>query len=87
MNRRGQLVMFGIMMAVILIITTVIFIEPIKDQVTTARASLNCASGSLTTGEEMVCIATDTVLFAFIGVCFSVAIGFVGAKKLGFIGD
>ena len=87
MNRKGQLVMVGIMMAVILIITAIVFIEPIKEQVTTARTSINCSSDTLSTSDDMLCIVTDTILFAFVGICFSVAIGFIGAKKLGFIGD
>lgn len=74
--------MLGIMMAVMIFITVVVFIEPIKLEVTQARTDLTCTAGNLTVGEEMTCIVTDSYLPLFIGVGLSVALAAVGIKKL-----
>lgn len=83
MNRRGQLIFLGIMMAVTIFIVAVVLIEPIKSMITIARDSdhLDCESESLTTGEEMTCIITDSFLPIFIGFLVAIAIAYLGLKE------
>lgn len=87
MNAKGTVVFVGIMVAFVVIVMGVIFVEPLKDQVSSARVSLNCSAAGLSTGEEMTCISVDSVLFLFIGTVFAVGVGWIGARKIGIGGS
>lgn len=83
MNNRGQMVLVGVMISVVLFIMIVSLIEPIKDQARAARTSLSCSGTNLTASEEATCIVTDSYLFAFVGVGIAVALGWIGMKTFG----
>jgi len=83
MNKKGQKIFYGIMVAIILFIAIVQLIKPIKDQVTDIRGEdkLNCTGTSLSTGEKATCILVDWWLFYFVGTAFTVAISYVTFKN------
>lgn len=86
MNRRGQMVLVNIMLAMLVFITAIIMIDPIKDFTSLGRTNLNCSnSASLPTGERMTCIILDTELPLFIGIVMGIGLAYLGAKKYGFI--
>jgi len=87
MSRKGQLAFLGVMLGFMFFITIVVLIEPVKDGIGIARTDLACGSGGLSTMTQMVCILTDAYLFMFVGGGFSVAIGLLGMKKAGIIGQ
>ena len=82
-NKRGSLFLVNIMLAVLIFISIVVFIEPIFDQADTARTDLSCGADNLSTGTEMTCIVADIAPFGFIGVGFGAAIALLFAKKYG----
>lgn len=86
MNRNGQLVFVGLMVAALVFIMVVSLLEPLKDQAASARVSLDCDNVSLSPGEAGTCIVTDSYLFAWVGVALAVGLGFVGFRRLGRVG-
>jgi hypothetical protein len=83
-NKKGQMIVVNIMIAMACIITAIIFIEPLKDVIDIGRTDLDCANyASLTTGEAMTCIGLDFLLPMFILLCFGVGLAYLGAKRLG----
>lgn len=81
MNNRGQLVVVGFMIAFFLFITVVTFIEPLKEQIQSARVSLDCENSSISTEEQMTCIQVGAALPLFVGIGMAVAIAYLGIKE------
>jgi|TARA_Y100000310_G_scaffold342241_1_gene444513 hypothetical protein len=85
MNKKGAgLVFVGIMTAIVVFITIVQFIGPIKDQVIIARdpTNLDCENSSISVGAKATCVITDLYLFYFFSVGVGLSIAFIGARKL-----
>lgn len=84
-NKRGQMVLIGIMVFVMVFIMAVQFIQPIKDQVVTARDSTNldCTNASISTGQRMTCIAVDIVLPYFFATVLAAGAGYLTLKNFG----
>lgn len=84
MNRKGQTVMVGIMIAVMAYIMIVQFVSPLKSFITDARApaGLDCTNSSITDGEKSTCVIVDFSLFYFIGMAIAVAVGGIGGYAL-----
>lgn len=87
MNNRGQLVLVGIMMSFLVFIMLVSLLEAVKDQSDQARTNLSCDDGNLTAMQEATCIVTDSYLFGFFGTAVAVAIGWIGLKRVGGVGE
>jgi len=84
-NRKGQLIVLNIMIAMIALIAVVIMIEPLKEVITIGRNDLTCSNYSvLSTGEAMTCIGLDFLLPAFVLTGFGIGIAYLGAKQLGY---
>jgi len=84
MNKKGQMVFVAIMVFIMVIITVVTLIEPLKDQITTARDSdhLDCDNASISVGTKATCVVTDFTLFYFVGVAIASAAAYFGIKRL-----
>ncbi len=84
MHKKGQAIFAGIMIAVMIFIVAVIFIEPIKEIVIIARDAdhLDCGNSSISTGNRMTCILVDMYLFYFFGILMAAAGSFVVGKKV-----
>ena len=61
MNKRGQQIFIGIMVAVMVFIVLVQFINPIKGQIDTARNTdnLDCTNTANTVGTKGSCVIVD----------------------------
>ena len=70
------------MIAFMLVVVVVVMIEPLKDQVSTARTDLDCTNTSISSEEKMTCIGVSFTLPAFVLIALAVAFAFIGAKKL-----
>lgn len=83
-NNKGQIMFVGIMICIMAIITTIMLIEPMKEFLNIAVDTdhLDCSNTSISTGEKAACVITDWILPYFVGVCFAVAISWVGFKKI-----
>ena len=80
-NRKGQLIVVNIMICVIVIITAIIFIEPLKQVLGIGITSLDCTNPSISTGVSMTCIGLDFLLPAFILICFGVGLAYIYNKN------
>lgn len=82
MNRRGQTVVVGFMISVMLFLAVVTLIEPLKDSITDTRSpeKLDCSNSSISVGSQMTCILVDSYLPIFIGFGIAIAIAYMGLK-------
>lgn len=83
-KKRGQTAFVGLMLAFVFFIVVVVTIEPIKEgiEIAVAPDRLDCDNTSITTENEMTCIAAKSFLPAFIGMGLAVALGYLGIRKL-----
>ena len=79
MNRKGQLLIFGVMMFFLAFIVAVLLSEPLKEFTDLARDAdhLDCNNASLTTGTALTCVAVDLTLPFFIITIILVGIGMI----------
>jgi|TARA_Y100000310_G_scaffold318029_1_gene371620 hypothetical protein len=84
MNKKGQTVFVGIMVAIMVFITLVVLITPLKEAVTIGRDSdhLDCGNQNITTGQKATCILVDLWLFYFVGVAMAGGIGFITGRRI-----
>lgn len=74
MDNKGQVVVFGLMMGVVIIILALALAGPIKQSVDTARNTttesgepgLDCTNSSITQEQKAACVAADLTLFYFV---------------------
>ncbi len=83
-NKKAQLSLLGIMLSIMFMITVIVLIEPIKDQVEIARApaSLDCTNTSISVSTQIACIVTDTMIFGWVGIGLTVALGLIAHNRL-----
>ena len=83
-NKKAQVFLTGVMVAVMLFIVAVIFIQPIKEVVEDARSAdmLDCTNSSISTGTRMTCILTDLYLFYFFGMIISLGLSYLLFRRL-----
>jgi hypothetical protein len=80
----GTRTFMGIVSAIVVFIITTILITPLKDFINFVRDAnnLNCASGAITTGTNMLCIVFDVWLFYFFAAAIAAAVTFIFIKKV-----
>jgi len=69
MNKKGQVLIFGIMLMVLSLILVTILGAPIREFVDISRDAdhLNCSSNTLSTGTLATCLVIDLFLPYFVG--------------------
>lgn len=81
MNNKGQTMGIAIISAIFIFIVGMMIINFIMDEVTTARANLNCASAStISDGNKLLCLVIDTTVFYWIILVFSVLTGVIVSR-------
>lgn len=83
-NKKGQMALVNMMVAIIVILFAFQFFNPIKDEVITTRNAdnLNCTSTTIPTGQKLSCIAVDLYLPMFIILCLAGAGGYLLGKRI-----
>ena len=82
MNKSGRGLLIAIIIAVMIFMAGMLFINPIKDDVTTARSSANmdCSNQTISDGAKLACLGIDiTIPYLMWGV-LSAAIGMIIAR-------
>ena len=81
-NKSGQAVFIGIMMFIMVFITLVQFIQPIKEVIVDSRSSsnLDCANSSISFGRRSTCVIVDSSLFYFFGTGLAAAAALLGGR-------
>ena len=84
MRKKGQAVFVGIMMAIMVFITVIVMIEPLKESIVIGRDvdHLDCTNESISTGTKATCIVVDFWLFYFVGTAIAAGMGFILSKKI-----
>lgn len=80
--KKGQAVFIGIMITIMVFITLVIMIEPLKQVVVIARDvdHLDCTNTSISIGQSAACIIVDWYMFYFIGVAMAASTAYFGLR-------
>lgn len=74
MNGKGQVIMVGLMLAVLLVILSLSLAYPVYQATENARTSMNCTTDfNLSMGTQAACVSTDFSLPIFIGTVLAVA--------------
>ena len=80
-QKKGQQIFIGIMTAVLVFIALVQLINPIKDQVTTARSTMDCTNTDISTGTKGACVIVDWYLPYFLAAGIAVSVGFITQRR------
>ena len=85
LNNKGQTTFMSIIFAIIIFMIGMIFINFLKPEITTSRASdnLDCSNGaSITDGNKLMCLFTSVTLSLFILSIVSLVGGYLLSKFL-----
>jgi len=87
MNKKGQIIILKIMIAVIMLVFVLGWVVPIKEAITTAgnsSSALNCSSSGLDYQQVATCTVLDFTLFYYIGALICVGMAFMAGKRNSF---
>jgi len=87
MNNRGQVIFFGLMLGLVIIITALALAPALMNQTNAARNAtdgdtygMDCGNSSIDNFSKAACVATDLSLFYFIGGLIFIAGSVITAK-------
>jgi len=82
MNNKGQSTMLAIVVGIMIFIAGMLFVNPIKDDVTTARAAdqMDCGNLSISDGAKVTCLGIDAVVPYFILIVLGAAGGIIFSR-------
>ena len=89
MNKKGSVIIYGLMVALVLIVLALALAPSVSEQISTARNSssgdiigLDCGNDSISTFDKATCLTTDISLPYFIGGLIFIAGGFLTARMV-----
>jgi len=83
MNNKGQNLGFAIIMAAMIFIAGMLFLNHIKDDVTLTRAiGLDCTNVTISDGNKLVCLGVDLTVPIFMVMTLLTAGGFLLSRYL-----
>lgn len=81
MNKRGN-IFFGIVIALFIFASGVLFMPFIEDDITTYRNDMSCSQAdSISDGAKLSCLMTDGLMPYFIWFFISLALGILGGRR------
>lgn len=80
-NKRGQ-VFLSIIFSVMYFMIFMVLINVSKDDANTARTNLDCSNSSISDGNKMTCLITDSSVPLFLLAALSVAFGILTERLL-----
>lgn len=83
LKKKGQILMYWIMSAVVVFIIAMAFSEPLVESVTTATnaSNLDCDNNANTIQRKATCVVIQSGLFYFIGSLVAASIAIISGKK------
>ena len=89
MNNKGQVIFFGLMLCIVIIVMALALAPAIKETVDNARNSssgdiqgMDCSNTSISDFDKAACTATDLTMFYFIGGLIFIGGAVLAAKIL-----
>jgi Trk-type K+ transport system membrane component len=87
MNRKGQVIIFALMIIVVIFILALAFIYPVNEGITNARnvtagGGMDCSNSSISNYNKAACMVADITLPYFIIGLLAIGGAFFGAKLL-----
>ena len=87
MHNKGQVqnLGFALLIAAMLFFAGSLFVAPLEDSVTTARADLNCTGAGAATisdGNKVTCLVVDAIIPWFLLAVFSIIGGLIASRFL-----
>jgi len=80
-NKRGQTMGIMIISVIFIFIIGLMMINFVKDEVTTARTNLNCASADdISDGTKLLCMVVNSTVPYWILLVFSIVIGGITSR-------
>ncbi len=80
MNKQGSVMIYGLMLALVLLILGLALAPAVKDFTTDARTNMDCDNESISNFDKAGCIATDMTLPYFIGTVIFIGGAIITAK-------
>lgn len=81
-NKRGQIIIYTLMLCTIILILTMAFAPIFKQFINDAREDLTCTDASISDWDKATCYALDINLWLIIFVGIGLAFGVLGAKVI-----
>ncbi len=84
MNKKGQALIFGIMLMILALVVVSIVIHPLVEVIDLTRSadSLNCTSTTISTGRRATCLVVDIYLPYFVITALFLGGGYLVQKKV-----
>lgn len=84
MNKKGQSLIFGIMLMILALVTVTITLGPLVEVIDLARGpeSLNCTNPLLSTGTRATCLVIDIYLPYFVITALFLGGGYLVTQKI-----
>lgn len=84
-GKGGQVALVSLMIGIFVFMMAMVFINPIKDVITEARAAdqLDCDNTTISDGEKMTCLIVDLIMPYFIAIVLAIAGAWISAKWIG----
>ena len=82
MNNKAQVIIYGLMLGLVIVILALALAGPIKERVeeTMSSGNLDCSNSSISNFDKATCLATDLTLFQFVGGLIFIAGSIVAAR-------
>jgi len=77
MNKKGQVIIYGVMLFIIAFITATLVLKPMLDISDDARSDLGCDLSNKTQGVYLCCLGIDLFPFFFYGAILAAAAALV----------
>lgn len=83
-NRKGQSILLGIVMAMMIFLGGMLFVNHLRSDVTTAEdvTQLDCSNTTISDGAKLTCLGTGATIPYFFVVIIAIAGGLVTARFL-----
>ena len=82
MNKKGQTIMVGLMLALMAIFVIMAFVPSLNEQVETTRTSLLCGTAGLSLGTQGMCVLLDTITWYVCGIFLGSSVQYFIARQL-----
>jgi len=84
MKKKGQAAVYGLMVAIFVILVSIMLAEPLRDTIDIGRSpsNLDCGNSSISTGTKLSCLVVDLTMPYFLAVVIVAGAGYVFVRRI-----